>query len=219
MIELVDVTWVIPDPDGDRVMLNAQSARFERHEKVGILAAAGSGKSSLARLLCGIETPDSGQVLARGRVGWPMAYAGTLHPELTGVQNIGLIADLIGDDPPTMLAFCGEFAGPSVPLHRKLKYFAPAERLALSFTLSVAVACDHYVVDEVIGYGDGDVRMRCGAMLDVRLQAGAGLIYISRNAAQLKKICTRFLIMTQGQLIACPNADVAAAALELTNPP
>ncbi|MFG5384130.1 hypothetical protein [Yoonia sp. R2-816] len=213
MIEMIDTTWLIRTPKGPKALLNRQSAWFDSRERVGILAAAGTGKSSLARLLAGIEPPDSGSVRSSGRVSWPIAYAGTLHPELTGAQNIKIIAQLIGEDPVEMLAFCEEFTGANLPIARKLKFFAPAQRLALSFSASMAVQCDHYIADEVVGYGDGTTRAKCTAILEERLEK-AGLIYISRNAAQLKKLCTRFLVLTQGHLIECPSSEIAAAVLE-----
>ena len=34
------------------------------------------------------------------------------------------------------------------------------------------------------------------------------------NAGQLKKVCDRFLVMTQGYLIECPSSEVASAVLQ-----
>lgn len=211
MITLLNATRLIPTPDEPVQVLNNVSAHFARGARTGILAAAGTGKSSFARLLCGIDTPDRGHVLTDGRVSWPIAYAGILHPELSGARNIDLIARSIGEDPSDILAFCASFA-PDLPLSRKVKFFAPGERLALAYSLSLAVRVDHYVADEVIGFGDGVVREKCLAMLDERLSR-AGLIFISRNAGQLKKLCSEFYVLSMGQLIKCPCADVAAEVL------
>lgn len=214
MITVIEATWAVRTPRGPRVLFDGVTACFGQGERVGILAAPGSGKSSLARMLCGIQPPDRGDVVAEGRVSWPLGFSGALHPELTGLQNIDIIARTLGEDTLEMAAFCTAFAGPEVPLERKVKYFAPTQRLALAFSLSMSVACDHYIADEVVGFGDGVTRARSTAMLEQRLER-AGLVYISRNPSQLKRLCSRFMVLASGRLIDCPTPEIGAEVLKL----
>ena len=213
MITLVNVTRV----HHQTVILAQAQACFRPHERVGILAAAGSGKSTFARLLSGIEVPDSGAILRQGRASWPMGFAGAFHPDLTAAANITLIADMIGQDPGRTLAFCDRFGG-FAGLDRPMKTFSPVERATLGFTLSLSVPCDTYIADEVIGVGDDLMRRRCDAMLDRRL-ASAGLIFLSRNPAQIRKYCQTFYVLIGGKLIRCPDIDTAAIALKLSHQP
>lgn len=213
MITLLNATRI----QGSTVILAGATTQFKPRDRVGILAAAGSGKSTLARLFSGIEPPDGGTVLRHGRLSWPMGFAGAFHPELTAATNITLIADMIGHDPGRTLAFCDQFGG-FAGLDRPMKTFSPVERATLAFSLSLAVPCDGYIADEVIGVGDGPMRARCDAMLDRRL-ATAGLIFLSRNPAQIKKYCRSFYVLISGRLIPCPDVDVAATALKLSAEP
>lgn len=213
MITLVDVTRAHPSS----VILMRARASFGRRERVGILAAAGSGKSTIARMLSGIEAPDSGAVLRHGRVSWPMGFAGAFHPDLTAATNIALIAEMIDRDPGQTLAFCDLFGG-FAGLDRPMKTFSPIERATLGFALSLSVPCDTYIADEVIGVGDDIMRRKCDAMLDRRL-ATAGLVFLSRNPGQIRKYCQTFYVLIGGKLIRCPDIDTAATALKLSHQP
>lgn len=214
MITLINASRV----QGQTVILAGATARFIPRERVGILAAAGAGKSTLARLFSGIEPPNGGAVLRQGRISWPMGFAGAFHPELSAATNITLIAAMIGQDPGRTLAFCDQFGGFAGRLDRAVKSFSPVERATLAFSLSLAVPCDTYIADEGIGAGDADMRARCDAMLDRRL-ASAGLVFLSRNPAQIRKYCTTFYVLIGGRLVPCPDVDVAAAALKLSHHP
>lgn len=216
MITLLDVTRSIPVSPVPRILLNKVSRHFGRKDRVGILAAAGSGKSTLARMLAGIEPPDHGHVVKQGRISWPIGFSGMLHPDLTGIENIHIIAGSLQRDPAAAIAFCAEFTGLGALLEQQVKRFSPVERGALAFSLSMEVPCDMYIADEVIGYGNQEVREKCDAMLNKRLER-AGFIFLSKNPSQLKKKCSSFIALTNGHLIACPDVDVAAKVLELAS--
>ena len=62
MLETKDLSVII----GGRVLLNGLSLALGLGENWAILGANGTGKSSLLRLLAGIENPLKGQVLADG---------------------------------------------------------------------------------------------------------------------------------------------------------
>jgi biotin transport system ATP-binding protein len=61
MIELVDVTHRY----GSRVVLRSVSVRLTE-QRIGVIGANGSGKSTFARLLNGLVVPSDGQVLVDG---------------------------------------------------------------------------------------------------------------------------------------------------------
>jgi capsular polysaccharide transport system ATP-binding protein len=190
------------------------SAHFGPGERVGILAASGAGKSTIARLLTGVEQPDSGTVLRAGRVSWPMGFAGGFHPDLTLMDNLTLLADLLREPRARLIGFCAEFADLHDVLNQPVKMLSPGSRLAAAFSFSMAVACDTYIADDTIGFGDGQVRKMSEAMLEKRLQ-NAGLIFLSRNPSQLAKFCERYLVLIDGQLRPCASPEIGMRALQL----
>ena len=50
-----------------RQILNNFSLSVERHERVGIIAPSGFGKTTFCKILAGYEKPDSGEVLLDGK--------------------------------------------------------------------------------------------------------------------------------------------------------
>lgn len=216
MIVLDNVSRMQQTNSGEIPLLTNASEFFGRNERVGILAAPGTGKSSVARMLSGIEKPDSGHIYREGKTSWPIGFAGGFHPELTGAQNIAFLSELVGQDPTETIAFCTEFADLGESLGKKNKAFSSVERSLLSFSFSLAVPCDMYIADEVIGVGDPDMRLRCSAILDQRLE-NAGLIFLSKNPTQLQKHCSRFLLLIESKLVPCYNLNDGVEALMASN--
>ena len=217
MITLIDASRRGFDADGPQDILAPTSLVIGAGERVGILAARGSGKSVIARLLCGIDQPDSGAVLRRGRLSWPLGSAGALHPDLTVAENIGIIARLTGEDPVSLTALC-ELLGSLTPiLHRPMKTVSPAQRAAVAWCLAAGVTCDTYIADDTIGFGLDRQRDLSEAFLLQRLET-AGLVFLSSNPQQIARFCQRFHVLIAGQLIPCPDLAAGQAAVVAANP-
>ena len=81
-LELIDVAKAY----GDNVVLDGLSHVFPGGRVSCILGRSGCGKTTLLRLIAGLETPDSGRILGRpdGREGVAMAFQESrLQPHLT----------------------------------------------------------------------------------------------------------------------------------------
>ena len=69
MLELRDICFDVPQEDGTagkKEILQNISLKIEDHSFVVITGPNGGGKSTLAKLIMGIEKPSSGQILFRG---------------------------------------------------------------------------------------------------------------------------------------------------------
>tara|TARA_B100000575_G_C23057670_1_gene608909 strand:- start:331 stop:990 length:660 start_codon:yes stop_codon:yes gene_type:complete len=93
-------------------VLENLSFKVSEGEKLGLVGASGSGKSTLLHIICGLEKPDSGQVIIKGRditnlnvnersllrnreIGFVYQFHHLL-PDLNTIENIALPAMLSG---------------------------------------------------------------------------------------------------------------------------
>ena len=96
VLELDEVTKAYRTTVGDHVVLDRITAAFPAGVSVGILGSNGAGKSTLLRILGGAEQPDAGRVVRRGRVSWPIGFAGGFNGSLSGEENSRFVARIYG---------------------------------------------------------------------------------------------------------------------------
>jgi len=214
MIALEDVTMFHPKSRKRTLLLDNVTVNFGAGEHVGILAAQGTGRSTIARLLSGIEDPDHGMVKRHGSTSWPLGFAGFLHPFVSVADNLKYLAELIGLPAVELIGFCHEFIGPEFVPFKKVQDLAPAERLALAYACSIAKHWDCYVVDETVSVGDKEMREKCDAILAQRTQS-AGIVILSRSVPTLKSHADRYYVLLGQSLRPCTDLDAAADALTM----
>lgn len=79
--------------DGKIVLDNVS---FEIPEKgvFGIFGASGHGKTTLLRLICGLEKPDSGEIIGAEGLNFSVVFQeDRLLPSLTALGNVSLVSD------------------------------------------------------------------------------------------------------------------------------
>lgn len=200
----------------DAPLLRPTSLTFARQARIGILAAPGSGKTTLARHLSGLETPSSGSIRLTGDVSWPLGVAGFLHPHLTISQNLTTIAKLKNIASSKYIAWCLAFCEFDTSPNLKIADLSPSERALLAYASVVCLTWDFLVADETITVGETAMRMKCDAIIRQHLTT-AGLIFISRSPARLKDYCDTFLVLINGTLRHCPDPEAGNLALALSN--
>ena len=215
MIALDNVSILKPGVFDRDPILVAATATFGSHARVGILATPGTGKSSLARVLAGVDAPDAGTVHSEGRVSWPIGFAGFLHPKLTVGDNLKIFSRMTGVHDAAVAEFCDEFCGIAGLGERVMENLTPTQRALLAYACAVSVPGPAmWIADEVISVGEPQERERCNKVLEERLNDG-GLVFMSRNVRQLKQYCDRFYVVINQQLVPCEDLDVAKEALEI----
>ena len=200
LLGFIDGTKYFSNIHGIHTVLNNATFLVEENQKVGILSEIGAGKSTVVKILAGIQKLNSGLLIKNGFT-WPLGYSGAFHPFLTANENIKIIAQLNYLDPFDLKAFCQDFTELSdAEFNLKMSFYSGNMRAKLGFAVSLAIPCDFFLADEKVSVGDDDFRIKCEVALELRLK-NSGLIFFSRNPKLTQTICNRHGLLRDGQLI------------------
>jgi capsular polysaccharide transport system ATP-binding protein len=220
MIEFCDVSKHYLTQSRRKVVLDRLTLTLPAGAKVGVLGRNGAGKSTLLGMISGTVRPDSGTIRRHGAISWPLGFAGSFHGELTGAQNVRFVARIYGVDTEALTAFVEEFAELGDFLGMPVRSYSSGMRARLAFGMSMGIAFDWYLVDEITAVGDAAFRAKSLAAFKTRLQA-AGLLMVSHSVGTIRSYCTAGLVLEGGDAryfddieaaIAQHEANMAAAA-------
>jgi ABC-type glutathione transport system ATPase component len=222
--------WRVPR----HLVLDGVSLRVEGGEAVGLVGGSGAGKSTIARLVVGLEPPDSGEILFEG------ADIARMHgPELRAArQRLHLVfQDPYEALPPSMraqevvaepLAIHG-IGTPAERLERvrealESAALAPAdrfmsryphelsggERQRVALARAIVLHPRLIVADEPTTMLDVSLRLELLALMR-RLgeQQGISYLYITHDLALARAFCDRLVILHEARVVEeGPAADL-----------
>lgn len=177
-----------------KTILSDFSFTFPADRNVGIMGKNGAGKSTMMRLMAGIEPPNQGNVFRTSRVSWPLGFSGGFNGSMTGIENIRFVSRIYGQDPARVISYVTEFAelGPSLRL--PIKTYSSGMKARLAFGLSMAIDFDVYLIDEVTAVGDEDFKKKSKAVFQDKL-ARSQIIMISHSPSTIAQYCDCGLLL------------------------
>lgn len=208
MIRLEHLSKQFRSPAGQHVIACDLTETFKSGECVALLGQNGAGKTTLLRLISGELRPDRGRVIRRGRVSWPVGFAGGLHPDMTGTQNARFVARIYRRDPQGVVRFCRHVSGLGPQIDRPVRKYSQGMRARLAFALSMAIPFDFYLFDEITAVGDAAFRAQCINMIRDRASK-AGAIIATHSPPVVRSLCSSAVVLENGHLHR--YADVEAA--------
>lgn len=213
MIAVEHVTKVYHTRRGTNRVLDDVSFTIERGQSVGIVGRNGTGKSTLTRLITGVEFPTSGRVRREMSVSWPLAFGAGFQGSLTGADNARFIARVYGVPLQRTLDFVNEFAELGDYFYMPVKTYSSGMRGRLAFGISLAIEFDCLVVDEITAAGDHRFTQRCLEALHERRKRGA-LVMVSHQAETLRMFCESGAVLDRGRFTFHGKIDEAIAAYQ-----
>lgn len=197
MIRLRDVSKTYYTQGVETKVADHVDLAFPARRSVGLLGRNGAGKSSLLRMIAGTMQPTRGTISVGGTVSWPVGFAGSFHGDLTGLQNTRFVARIYGVETSQLVDFVENFAELGHHFHLPFRSYSQGMRARLGFAMSMGIAFDFYLIDEVTSVGDAAFREKCEAVLTARL-ASAGAIVVSHNLGFLRRVCDAGVVIEDG---------------------
>ncbi|MBW7921586.1 MAG: ATP-binding cassette domain-containing protein [Rubellimicrobium sp.] len=211
MIRLDHLTKTFTLQGARKVVARDICATFPKGRSVALLGRNGAGKSTLLGMIAGTVAPTSGRVVSKGTISWPVGFAGSFHPDLSGLQNTRFVARIYGVDSGELVDFVEDFAGLGAHFRLPLRSYSSGMKARLAFGVSMGIAFDTYLVDEVTSVGDAAFRARADALFKARM-AGAGAVVVSHSTGTLRRLCDMGAVLEDGRLTFHDDLEAAIAA-------
>ncbi len=208
MIRFENVTKTFRMKGQSKTVARDINAVFPTGRSVALMGRNGAGKSTLLQMIAGTLDPTSGRIVSTGTISWPIGFAGSFHPELTGAQNTRFVARIYGADADELVDFVEDFAGLGVHFRLPFRTYSSGMKSRLAFGVSMGIRFDTYLVDEVTAVGDAAFRDRSDTLFKARM-AGAGAVVVSHGVDQLRKLCDAGAVLEDGQLTYYDRVDDA----------
>ena len=199
MIELRNLCKTFVLNGRRKVVADNMNAVFPDRAAVAILGRNGAGKSSLLQMLSGSLDPDSGEVLRNGTISWPVGFAGSFHPELTGLQNTRFIARVYGVDSEELCDFVEDFAELGQHFYLPVRSYSSGMKSRLAFGVSMGIKFDTYLVDEVTAVGDAAFRRKSEALFLQRLSESSAIM-VTHAMGQVQRLCQYVAVLEAGRM-------------------
>lgn len=200
MLEFVKVSKSFWTGRKRKVILDRASFRVELGHSMGILAANGTGKTTLVNMMSGLEKPDEGEVRSTCRVSFPLGFMGGVVNKHSARENARYIAQLYGLDPDYAEAFCRWLCGLEEYFDRPVGTYSAGMRARFSFALLLSLEFDVYLVDEGMpSTVDAEFNRKASGILQERLKS-ATMIMVSHKPKTLEKFCRSAAVLKDGQL-------------------
>lgn len=196
------LTWAHAESERLQVSKNI-SFKLYPGDRVALVGVNGTGKTSLCRCIAGFYTPTQGTVRLRGQVRPIFDTALGIYPELTGRENLKLLAHLLFPQEKDIEAICKdamEFSELGSFLDVPFRMYSNGMQARLCLSLVSARPADLLILDEVFDGADQFFREKISQRILSMIEKSGAVIFVSHSANQIEKVCNRLIYLKHGQV-------------------
>jgi len=188
------------------------SFEVPRGEIFGVLGLNGSGKSTLLKLIAGVFKPTKGSIVVNGEVAPLLELGAGFDYEFSAKENVYMNGAMFGNSPSHMstlykdiMDFADLWEFENVPL----KNFSSGMQARLGFAIATQIEPEILIIDEVLGVGDHLFSQKCEQRILELISGGTTVLLVSHSIDTIKSLCTRALVLSQGQMVCIGDIDEA----------
>jgi ABC-type polysaccharide/polyol phosphate transport system ATPase subunit len=183
---------------GSVPVLENVSFSVKRGEVLGIIGPNGAGKSTLLKILSGNTKPDKGSVCINGKIISILDIGAGFHPDLSGLDNIYLIASLYNlkrENVDTVIDKIIDFSESKDYIDNMVKTYSSGMYLRVAFSLFIHLDFDILILDEVLSVGDVKFMKKTYDILSILKYSGKTILLITHNLNEIKNFCNRVVYL------------------------
>jgi lipopolysaccharide transport system ATP-binding protein len=200
-----------PGDNGDRRpwALKDLNLEIRKGETIGIIGRNGAGKSTLLKVLAGVTEPTRGRVEIHGRI-FPMIELNAgLHMELTGRENVRLLAAVMGlsrKEIDAKLPDIEDFTELGEWFDKPVRMYSSGMLGRLGFGVAVNIRSDVVLIDETFAVGDLRFQNKSLARVKQMRESGATVLLVSHSLETLQFVARHGILLEEGELITTGTA-------------
>jgi ABC-type polysaccharide/polyol phosphate transport system ATPase subunit len=199
------------EAEGERWALRGINAVIKPGEKVGIIGSNGAGKSTLLNILAGITLPSGGYVRGRGLRVLLNSLRTPFRGQLTGRQNLHILAALLGVEAGRLEARMPEileFSGMENFIDRRVQHYSTQQYRRLTFATALMLDPEIILSDDTLGIGDARYQQRTEQLIAKKVE-NEGVIFIlaSNRLSTIRDLCSRVIWLENGKVAADGPAE------------
>ncbi|TYR81804.1 ABC transporter ATP-binding protein [Priestia megaterium] len=156
---------------GKKVVLNEIDLTIEKGQIYGFIGPSGAGKTTLVKMIVGMDTPDSGTIHVLNEkmpnlellqdIGY-MAQSDALYSELTGIENLKFFASLYKLNKQEMkqrISYAADLVNLSNELNKKVAAYSGGMKRRLSLAIALIHNPKILILDEPTVGIDPELRL------------------------------------------------------------
>src|SRR5512139_2381827 len=188
---------------GDIVVFRDVSLHIERGDRIALIGPNGTGKSTLMRLLAGVEPPDEGQRHEGHQVVtqyFAQDEPSRLDPSLTVYETLaaGSPVHMV----PTIRDILGGFLFSGDDVYKRVSVLSGGERTRLAVARMLLRPSNTMLLDEPTNHLDLDSK---DVLLDALTDYGGTLIFVSHDRYFVDRLATRIIEIGRGEAHVYPG--------------
>ena len=206
------------DATGKTVVRAIQGIDLDIYEgdTVGVVGLNGSGKSTLLSAVAGVLPLSSGELLVADEPRL-MGVGSALIAEASGRRNIRLGCLALGmakDDVDSRIDEMIAFTELGEAIDRPLNTYSSGMRARIQFVVATAVSPRILLIDEALGVGDKDFRLKSRQRIEEIIASAGTLMMVNHSLGELKAFCSRGIWLADGRVKMDATIDEVIAAYE-----
>jgi lipopolysaccharide transport system ATP-binding protein len=180
------------------------SFEVDSGETLGIIGQNGAGKSTVLKILTGIQIPDSGDIQIGGKITGLLELGTGFNPEFSGKQNIYLNATLLGmdrDEIHRRLKTIIDFTELNQFIDEPIKTYSSGMIMRLAFSTAIHADPQCFVVDEALSVGDIYFQQKCMKKIKEFKRSGGAIVFVSHDMNSVNILCERAILLDEGSVV------------------